>query len=76
MDTNASGDLIVAAMIGGDNELVKPCSGSVNVDYIPEPPGTKMVVLDEYQSSHGPISACLTLGSPKSWAMVAAAFKK
>jgi hypothetical protein len=76
MDTNANGDLIIAAMIGGDDAVVKPCAGSVNVDYVPEPPGTKMVVEDEYQPNAGPISACLTLGSPKSWAMVAAAFKK
>ena len=64
MDTNANGDLIIAAMIGGDDAVVKPCAGSVNVDYIPVPPGTKMVVEDKYQPNAGPISACLTLGSP------------
>lgn len=75
MRTNSHGDLILSAAIASDASSVSPCAGAVNVDYIPEPPGTKLVVEDEYQSNAGPVSGCVTLGSPRSWAMISVAFK-
>jgi len=75
MRTNSHGDLILSAAIASDASSVTPCAGAVNVDYIPEPPGTKLIVLDEYQPSSGSASSCVTLGSPRNWAMISVAFK-
>jgi hypothetical protein len=75
MRTNSHGDLIVSAAIMSDASSVSAGAGAVNVDFIPEPPGTKLVVEDEYQAHSGLSSACVTLGSPRNWAMISVAFK-
>jgi hypothetical protein len=73
--TTANGDLLWGASASADSEpFAGP--GYTLEELVPASPGTALLTEDQIQTTAGPASASLTLGSAKLWTMGLAAIKK
>jgi hypothetical protein len=73
--TTSNGDLLLGASASADAEpFAGP--GYTLEELVPAAPGTALSTEDQIQTTSGPASASLTLGSAKDWTMGLAAFRR
>jgi 5-hydroxyisourate hydrolase-like protein (transthyretin family) len=73
--TTANGDLLLGAVATADSVTFTPASGYTARDFVPAPPGTKLITEDQIQAAAGLASAGATLSASSSWGAILVAAK-